>query len=297
MPQCRVCRSDEAKLLWEVRGSPDYRVYLCPSCEARSLSPQPTESHLRELYSKGYYDAWGYREDSGPLRDMKLSTFRLRLEVIKKYKPRGTVLDVGCATGFFLEAAREAGFTPFGVEFSDYSSKIAKAKFGEDAVFEGVLEDCPFPERHMDVVTMFDLLEHVRDPHSVLEKTWNLLKDDGIVVIMTPDTDSLTQRLMREKWVHYKIEHLYYFNRKSIRLLADRHGFRLVHLEPARKTLNLAYSYHQFQVYRHWLLTPIIGMLHAILPEKALQANIQVTVGEMVAVLQKQPPVGEAKHP
>lgn len=287
MPKCPLCLCLETKLLWAVRASPDYGVYGCPSCEARHLSPQPTETQLRELYSRRYYDAWGYREDTGPVRDMKLSTFRLRLKLIRNYQLRGNVLDVGCATGFFLEGAREAGFTPFGVEFSDYSAKIAKAKFGEESVFEGVLEDCPFPERHMDVVTMFDLLEHVRDPHSAMGKTRELLKDDGVVVIMTPDTDSLTHRLMREKWVHYKIEHLHYFNRKSLRFLAERNGFRLVHVEPARKALNLAYFYYQFQVYPHWLLTPVFRAIHAILPDKALQANIKVTVGEMVAVLQK----------
>jgi SAM-dependent methyltransferase len=297
MPQCPVCRSDEAEPLWAVRGSPDYRVALCRSCEARFLEPQPTEAHLRGLYSKSYYDAWGSLENSGSIRDMKLSTFNLRLDLIKKYKQRGNVLDVGCATGFFLEAARTAGFTPFGVELSDYSSKIAKRKFGEEAVFEGVLEDWPFTEPRMDVIAMSDLLEHVKDPHSVMEKTRELLKDDGIVVIMTPDTDSLTHRLMKEKWVHYKIEHLFYFNRKSIRLLADRHGFRLVHMEPARKTLNVDYFYHQFKVYRHWLLTPVFRLFHAVLPDKALRSNFQVTVGEMVAVLRKQPPTDEVKHP
>jgi hypothetical protein len=97
--------------------------------------------------------------------------------------------------------------------------------------------------------------------------------------------------------VHYKIEHLFCFNRKSIHLLADRHGFRPIHLEPARKTLNLAYAYHQFQVYRHWLLTPVFRLVHAVLPEKALQANIKVTVGEMVAVLQKTPRMEQTKHP
>src|SRR6266702_6904096 len=134
MPQCRLCQSDKAERLWPVRdNNPAYQVFLCQNCEARLVSPQPTDSFLRELYSKSYYDTWGLQEDAGSVREMKLSTFDLRLDLIKRYTQSGRILDVGCATGFFLEAARAAGFTPFGVELSDYSSKIAKGKFGEDA--------------------------------------------------------------------------------------------------------------------------------------------------------------------
>ena len=287
MLQCHVCQSDKVDCLWPVRDNPEYLVYSCQECGVKFLLPQPTDAFLRDLYSKSYYDAWGIEEYSGSVRDMKLSTFDLRLNLIKKYKKQGNILDVGCATGFFLEGASAAGFTPFGVEISDYSFNIAKEKFGEEALFQGILEDCPFAERSFDVITMSDLLEHVRNPHTVMEKVRALLKDDGIVMIMTPDTDSLTHWIMREKWVHYKIEHLFYFNKESIRLLADRHDFQVLCLDPARKTLNIAYFYHQFEIYRHWLLTPLIRLLHTLLPPKVLLSNFNVTIGEMVLLMQK----------
>jgi 2-polyprenyl-3-methyl-5-hydroxy-6-metoxy-1,4-benzoquinol methylase len=220
---------------------------------------------------------------------MKLSTFYLRLDLIRKYKKVGKVLDVGCATGYFLEAARTAGFTPYGVEFSPYSSQIAKDKFGDEAIYQGTLEECPFPARSFDVIAMSDLLEHVKNPRAVLKKARTLLKDDGIVMIMTPDTGSLTHRVMRDKWVHYKIEHLFYFNRDSLNLLAEEQGFRIIHVEPARKTLNLAYFHHQFKVYRHRLMSPVLKLLHTILPDSLQEAHFTITVGEMVAVLKKQP--------
>jgi 2-polyprenyl-3-methyl-5-hydroxy-6-metoxy-1,4-benzoquinol methylase len=287
MPHCRLCQSENVEYLFDVRDTPEYRVYLCKECAAEYLSPQPTEAVLRDLYSKSYYDAWGIEEDSGSVRDMKLSTFELRLDLIKRYKNKGKILDVGCATGFFLEGARDAGFMPFGVEFSDYSSKIAKEKFGEDAIFHGIVEESPFAERSFDVIAMSDLLEHVRNPHAVLEKIQALLKDDGIVMIMTPDTDSLTRWLMRGRWVHYKLEHLFYFNGKSMRRLADRHGLQVLRQESARKALNITYFHRQFEVYRHWLLTPFIRQMHILLPPKLQRLNFRVTIGEMVLVLHK----------
>jgi 2-polyprenyl-3-methyl-5-hydroxy-6-metoxy-1,4-benzoquinol methylase len=295
MPQCPLCHSEKAKPLWPVPGCADFQVELCPECGARFLSPQPSDAFLRQLYSQSYYDAWGMQEDTGSVRDMKLSTFAHRLALIKRYKTGGSILDVGCATGFFLEAARSDGFTPFGVEFSPYSSALARGKFGAAAVFEGILEDCPFPGESFDVMAMSDLLEHVRDPHALLAKSWELLKDDGVLMIMTPDTSSLTQRLMGANWVHYKTEHLFYFDPQSLSRLADRHGFRVAHREAAKKTLNLAYIYHQFETYRHWLLTPLSRMLRALLPNRMLQAKFNVTIGEMVVLLEKIPATKEQR--
>ncbi len=270
-----------------MRDKPEYRVHTCLNCKGRFLMPQPEDSFLRELYSRSYYDAWGIQEDTAAVREMKISTFIFRLKTIHRYKRSGNILDVGCATGFFLEAASMLGFKPFGVEFSDYSAKVAQSKFGNDAIFEGTLEECQFPDGSFDVIAMSDLLEHVRNPHDVLEKTRRLLKDDGIVMVMTPDTGSLTHRIMQGKWVHYKIEHLFYFNKESIAALAGLHGFEVIRREPARKTLNLAYFYHQFKVYPHWLLTPCLKLIHSLLPEKLLRFNFNVTIGEMVVVLKK----------
>jgi SAM-dependent methyltransferase len=287
MHACAMCKSNDIAPLFGIRDNPAFTLYGCKACKTRFVHPQPDDDFLRQLYSERYYEAWGYQDDAESLRTMKLATFGSRLRLIRQYKKGGAILDVGCATGFFLEAACSAGFEPFGVELSEYSAKIAGDKFGEQAIFNGVLEKSPFGRKSFDVVTMFDLLEHVRDPMSVLKKTSELLKDDGIVAIMTPDTDSLTHRLMGKKWTHYKIEHLFYFNRKSIRELAGRCGFSVVHREPARKALNLAYLYYQFQVYRHWFLTPLTRLLYTLLPGKLLRANFTISIGEMIVCLQK----------
>lgn len=287
MSECLLCFSRDVSTCQTVRDRPDCHLYSCPACGLKFISPQPSDDFLRKLYSKEYYDQWGTEEHYEIIRKMKISTFNMRLKLIEKFKSGGNILDVGCATGFFLEAARSAGYTPYGVELSEYSAGIAQKRFGADFVFNGILEQCPFREESFDVIVMSDLLEHVKNPEDVMSRVRRLLKADGIVVIVTPDTDSYTHRIMKNRWVHYKLEHLFYFNITSLRKLAERQGFRIIHREPAKKTLNLLYAFHHFQVYRHWLFCPVLTLLNLILPRVIMETHLNVTIGELVAVMDK----------
>lgn len=287
MTQCTNCSSPQVASLWLVRDSADYRLYFCQSCNVRFIAPQPSDEFLGSLYTKTYYDAWGYEENSQNVRAMKMATFMLRLRQIKRFKLEGKVLDVGCATGFFLEAAQKEGFEPYGVEFSMFSSSVAKKKFGDEAIYNGVLEDSQFPDGSFDVIAMSDLLEHVKTPQAVMAKAAALLKPDGIIMVMTPDTGSLTHRLMGEKWVHYKIEHLFYFNTQALEMLANEHQLELVRVEPAKKSLTLDYLHCQFEVYPHWLLTPLLRVANKLLPASLRHKHLYFTIGEMVAILRK----------
>jgi len=281
---CPVCGSGPLK---RGRALGAGFLHSCLSCTARFISPQPTDAELKDMYGEGYYGSWGLSGggEQDALKAMKTATFGLRLDLISRYKTAGDILDVGCATGFFMEAAEKRGFRAYGVEISDYSSAAAAAKFGAGRVHHGVLEDCPFPEKSFDAIAMSDLLEHVRDPLRTLAAARRLLRDDGMIMIMTPDTGSLTARLMGARWTHYKPEHLFYFNRRSLSLLAKKSGFEAVRFEAARKAMNLEYLRTQFAAYPHPLLTPASALLARITPRGARSGNFFLTMGEMTAVL------------
>jgi SAM-dependent methyltransferase len=281
---CPVCAADAAeKYSWLGQGA----VYRCSACGVHFLYPQLTDAELRELYGETYYRSWGItgRAENAAVKRMKTDTFDLRLDLISGYKSSGNILDVGCATGYFLEAARRRGFEAYGVEISSYSCAIAKDAIGAERVYEGTLEDCPFPEKHFDVIAMSDLLEHVRDPRKTLLAARRLLKDDGVIMVVAPDTDSLTRRLMGGKWSHYKAEHFFYFNRRSLEYLARQAGFAMAHFGPAKKAMNLEYLNTQFTAYPHWLFSPIAGCLHRLLPRALCAKNFQLTMGELAAIL------------
>ncbi len=290
---CSVCGKPADNVVSAVGGR---NVYACGGCGVFFLSPQLSGEELTAMYQESYYRSWGLsgERENEAVRRMKTATFGLRLDLIGAYKKSGTILDVGCATGFFLEKAKERGFRPYGVELSPYSCAIARKKLGEERVHLGTLETAPFGEKYFDVINMSDLLEHVRSPRETLRAARRLLKDDGVLVIMTPDTDSLTRRLMGPGWTHYKEEHFFYFNRRSLAYLAAGSGFEAVHFEPAKKFMNLAYLRLQFQVYPHRFLSPLSAFLFGLLPGPLRSGNFRLTMGEMVAVLKPSVKAGEA---
>jgi hypothetical protein len=109
-------------------------------------------------------------------------------------------------------------------------------------------------------------------------------------MIMTPDSKSFSNKLMGKRWTHYKLEHFFYFNRNSIGIVAKQCGLDVVHYERSKKALNINYLHTQFNVYKHWLLTPIINVLFFLMPGKLAAKNFYFSIGEMVVILKKHAP-------
>lgn len=285
--ECPVCRSKELEVKFQITN--ERKVFGCFKCGTEFLFPQLNDVELKVLYSENYYHAWGIRgaEENETTRQMKMATFGLRLALILRFFNEGKILDVGCATGYFLEAARIHGFEPFGVEFSEYSAAISKKKFGDNNVFWGTLEESTFQDKSFEVISMSDLIEHVRDPRQTLLKAAALLKDGGIIMIVTPDTKTISRILMGKRWLHFKPEHFFYFSLSSISFIAKQCGLSAVHYEKAKKALTLDYLHTQFNVYKHWFFTPAFNILHAIIPEKLSTKNFFFSIGEMVVIFKK----------
>jgi 2-polyprenyl-3-methyl-5-hydroxy-6-metoxy-1,4-benzoquinol methylase len=285
---CSICASKQIEIKFNI--TPAWQVLHCNQCGVEFLFPQLNDEDLHKLYSENYYAAWGVQgtKENESTKQMKTATFLLRLSLIRKYVQHGKILDVGCATGYFLEAAQNMAFKPFGVELSDYSSRISKNKFGDETIFCGTLEQCTFPERMFNVIAMSDLIEHVRIPEKTLSRAAELLKDDGVIMIMTPDTKSVSNNIMGRKWTHYKLEHFFYFEHASMNFLANKCGLYIAHYERSKKALNIEYLHTQYNVYKHWLLTPLVNTLHFLLPAKLRSANFYFSIGEMVVILKKQ---------
>ena len=284
---CKVCGSPDARHKFNLTEK--LKIFSCNTCQVLFMEPQLSDEEITILYSELYYKSWGISGDSENevSKQMKIDTFLLRLEEIKKYTSQGKVLDIGCATGFFLEAARSKGYDPYGIELSEYSSRMAKKKFGDTAVFNGKLEDCDFQAGMFDVITMFDLIEHVRIPSEILTHASRLLKPDGIIMITTPDNKSLSNKLMGRRWTHYKKEHFYYFDFASLNYIAKQNNLTIALSEKSKKALNIDYLHTQLNVYKHWLFTPIINFTHLILPKSLTKKNFHLAIGEITVVLKK----------
>lgn len=260
----------------------DQEFHSCSACRLGFIHPPPLPDEIEKIYNKNYYDSWGIDSAENSTERMKQATFHDKLALIEARMPaKGRILDIGCATGFFLDAARQRGWECHGVELSPYSSEIARDKIGRDRIFTGQLAEARFADDFFDAVVMTDVIEHVAAVRPFMAEVARILKPGGIAAITTPDPHSLSRRLLGRHWPHYKREHLLYFSADALSLLMTTLGFRRLSLTPGTKTLTLAYLNLQLQTYPVPLLTPLAGLMAKLLPESVCQQNFRIYSGEL----------------
>lgn len=281
---CPVCQDTGFKVSFS-KGTLNF--VRCNSCGLVYINPQPTDNEINALYTEEYYRPWGLDSNSAIVAEMKISTFEDKLDKVENFAGKGRVLDIGCATGFFLEAAKRRGWDAFGVEISPYSSAIAQERFGKEKVFNGTLEAASYEDGLFDVVFMSDLIEHVKDLNGFLKEVFRILKKTGTVAIVTPDIESFSRKLMRSAWPHFKMEHLYYFSSSTIKRLLERHGFKLVHISSATKALNLSYVERQFSTYPASFITPLLKTASRLFPSALNNWKFKIRTGELFVIAEK----------
>jgi SAM-dependent methyltransferase len=136
------------------------------------------------------------------------------------------LLDVGAATGVFVERARRHGWAASGVEPSAWAAAHARDTMGQPVV-TGSLEDLTVESGSLGGVTMWEVIEHLPDPREVLEHIRRLLRADGFLALSTPDAGSTVAKLLGRRWPGWKKvpEHLYHFDRPTLRRLLHETGF------------------------------------------------------------------------
>ena len=139
------------------------------------------------------------------------------------------MLDVGCSSGAFLVVAREYGFKVAGVEPAAAAAKTAREM--QFVIYEGRLESLMLDEKSWDAITMFEVVEHLKDPILTLQKCNRLLRPHGILVLCTGNTESWTVKHMAGEWEYFDMArhggHISFFNPMSVRILAERTGFEI----------------------------------------------------------------------
>lgn len=252
--KCPLCGSENS-IFWK-RGNLDYEkadaedfkitdsdyglfpnFLKCQNCGLRFAENMPAQEQLIRLYSN-VVDPEYEAEKEG-----RGENFLRILKLMEKLKGKGDLLDVGAATGILMELAEKRGWKTAGVEISAWACKVAMEKGFE--VFHGDFLSYP-EDRRFDFITMIDVVEHLADPGKALKKAHNLLKPKGLLVIVTPDIESLTAKLMGKKWWHLRPAHVNLFSRRTIEWVADNFGFRIVKIRNYIWNFSLHYLITRF---------------------------------------------------
>jgi len=240
--KCNLCGGDHFEQLFY--KAPFNRV-RCSDCNLTMAATDFTHEQAKEFYDQHYFKGGMYYDY---IKDEPIITrnARARMIEINKICPPGVCLDVGCAAGFFLNVARSLGWETYGVELSSYAAAYAQKELGL-FVINGVIEDSSsiISPKSLDLVTMWDFIEHVRDPMSVLQHANYLLKSGGFLALSTGDIDSVLARLMGRHWRLFTPDHLYYFSQKTITMYLKRTGFELVSFGWQGRFVSLNLMFHQ----------------------------------------------------
>lgn len=191
-----------------------FKIVRCQSCNLIFTNPIPIISSLyEETVDEIYMNSQGQR----------LHTARASLEMIKKYKKSGTLLDIGCSTGIFLDVAQNT-FEVEGIELSKWAFDIASKNH---KVYQNTLKDLNFKEKY-DVITLWGVIEHFEDPKSEIKAIYKALAPGGVFIVYTGDVDAWLPKLLGKKWWWFQGMHLYYFSKKTLTKLLRDTGFDVI---------------------------------------------------------------------
>lgn len=249
---CPICKATSAQALYYKNGC---QLYRCRSCFLIFVWPIP--ANLESIYQQDYFQNKGvkkygytdYEQDKEPMR----AVFVRYLEIFAAHTKGRDIFDVGAATGYFLDVAKEHGWRTGGIEISSYAADAARRK-GHD-VKHGALPDACFLKK-VSVVTMWDVLEHVDNPNVYVRAVNSLLPVGGLLAINTIDAGSLWARFLGRRW-HLIVppEHLFYYAQKNLELLLRQNGFAVIAESKVGKKFSLAYIFsmlHSWHGFRLW---------------------------------------------
>lgn len=206
---CPTCNLHSSHLLFKKNGG---QYVYCNNCEHVYLENQLKESILFEFYAKYPTSSleWHINES-----DFYRKIYLSGLDLLPSKPDQSHVLDIGCSSGYFLSIAQEQGYEISGVEPNQKESKYALDN-GINIIGSS-LKDIQQAQITFDAITLWDVLEHIKDPVNYLKSLRMFLKPNGYVFVQIPTCDSLAARVMQKKCNMFDgIEHLTLFSAKSL---------------------------------------------------------------------------------
>ena len=246
-----------------------FTLVKCNHCNLIYLNPRP-ENFEMQLYYPDDYEAYRLPHEHGSMLENWHAerTLEKQLDYVELYRScRGTLLDIGCATGNFLHLAERRGWQVLGLEINEKAAMIAMQQFNLKVITQS-LEIVELPHESIDVVTLWDVMEHLSSPREILIRIHKLLSPKGMIFLSIPNLNSYDQYLFGPNWIGWDSpRHFTLFTDKTIKRLLGETGFEIVDqrcLIGGRGAFLLSIDrVIEKKTYLHWLkgTYPLIGLL------------------------------------
>jgi SAM-dependent methyltransferase len=239
--------------IFSARRFPDrihYRIVRCNICGLVRSDPVADSRILAQLYAQSTFD---YGDEVDNLK----RTYGYYLSKLNKYSvQKGTLLEIGCGNGFFLEEVLKQGYmTVWGVEPSANAVARADSKVRSQIICD-MMRPGLFGREQFDVICMFQVLDHIADPVGLLAECYQVLKAGGLVLCLNHNIEAISAKLLRDRSPIVDIEHTYFYSPDTIKHLFYHSRFKVLHISPV---LNI---YSPYYVAR---LMPLPSMIKTIL--------------------------------
>lgn len=235
---CPICNSEAfTNFLTCMDNTVSHETFVivqCSSCGFKFTNPRPVEIEL-----KNYYKSENYISHSNTKQGLINYTYQIvrkytlfkKLQLITTYIKSGSILDIGCGTGEFLNVCQQSKWTTLGIEPSNGARKMAINTFGLEVREESELSK--LESESFDVITLWHVLEHVPQLNARIKELKRLIKPTGIIIIAVPNCNSLDAKLYGNSWAAYDVpRHLYHFTPHDIESLFKKHEIKLFRVLP-----------------------------------------------------------------
>ena len=223
---CPVC---DASRINQLTGySKDYLVQ-CENCKFVFAQRIPT---LPELIA--HYETY---PRTNSISDITIKRYNELLDYFEAFRNTNNIIDVGCGDGFFLETAKKRGWNVYGTEYTDIAIKICNEK--GITMHQGKLDTRNYAVDFFDVITSFEVIEHINNPTEEIQNFAGIIRKGGIVYVTTPNFNSAARLYLKNTWtvIEYP-EHLSYYTRKTLSYLFEKNGFKTIRFQTTGISFN-----------------------------------------------------------
>ncbi len=282
---CPFCKNSKAKIKFK---SSEFSVCVCSFCQIGYLFPMPTSEKIKNFYNKDYFSksqnvVCGYRNYISMDNVLAKEATR-KIKYIKKFTSKNKLLDIGCGLGVFLKIAKSSGFNVSGNDISLYARKhltVEKIPLYQGSITENVL-----PLDFFDIVTAWDVFEHIPQVNKAFKAINRTLKKNGYLILTTPNTLSWDSKVSGKFWYGYKKipEHLIFFSPHSIKRVLEVNGFKVIKIQTWGFVRDLRFIFLKLSLY--W---PLIGKIFSSIAEKLHIENFSfdLPLTDMIVVAKK----------
>ena len=229
--RCYMCRNENVSIIRnKLRHNINRNVIKCNSCEVVYLEPREDDlrNYYREAYKTRYSGVIGGSLSSKENFRLSLPLQQGRINEIKHLiSPATVALDIGCSAGFFLYALKDYVHDCIGIEYNEEDAQFVERELGIK-IYREPIEHTDVPHESFDLITLFQVLEHIEDPLGFLKTVSKYLKPDGYICIEVPNIgDALISIYHVESYADFwfREPHVFYFSPRTLLMLLEKSGF------------------------------------------------------------------------